>query len=301
MQRQRKAYLCATLAIVFWATVPTAFKLSLAQMNPPLLVFYASLSSLAALLAVLTVRGIVGDLFAWTPRDYLRSALLGFLNPFVYYQVLLQAYDRLPAQEAQPLNMIWPLVLVLFSVFMLGQRIRVLTLVAMLVSFSGALIIATRGELLAFRVSDPLGVSLAMGSAVIWAIYWNMGVNDPRDPIARMCLNFAFGCGYATLWLLCTDGMTWPGGGGLGAAAYVGLFEMGFTFVLWLSALRLSKTTAQVSNLVFLTPFLSLLVVHLVLGETILTSTIVGLVLIVGGILLERLFAVSVMRSRIKG
>ncbi len=286
--QQTKAYACAAAAIVFWATVPTAFKLSLAQMDATVLVFYASATSLLALSAVLFISGAFQDLSAWTARDVLRSIVLGFLNPFAYYQVLLRAYDLLPAQEAQPLNMIWPLVLVVFSVFMLGQKLRGLTLLAMLISFSGVLVIATRGNLFDFQVSDPLGVSLAMGSAVIWALYWTAGINDPRDPIARMFVNFAFGCSYMALFLLARGGIPWPGNSAIGAALYVGCFEMGFTFVLWLNALRLSETTAQVSNLVFLTPFLSLFFVHLVLGEAILPSTIVGLVFIVAGIALQR-------------
>jgi len=286
--QQRTAYLCAGLAIAFWATVPTAFKLSLAEMDASTLVFYASATSFLALGSAAAITGEIGKLANWTLRDYARSAVLGFLNPFAYYQVLLRAYELLPAQEAQPLNMIWPLVLVVLSVFMLGQRIRAWTLFAMLVSFSGAMTIATRGNLWDFGVSDPLGVSLAMGSAVIWALYWNAGVDDRREAITRLFVNFAFGCGFSALYLLNTAGMPWPGIQAVGAAMYVGCFEMGFTFVLWLQALRLSRTTAQVSNLVFLTPFLSLFIVHWVLGETILPSTVIGLVLIVGGIVLQQ-------------
>jgi len=69
---------------------------------------------------------------------------------------------------------------------------------------------------------------------------------------------------------------------------YVGLFEMGVTFLIWLKALKLSKTTANVAGLIYLVPFLSLIVIYFVLGETILPSTIIGAVLIVGGIILQR-------------
>ena len=75
---------------------------------------------------------------------------------------------------------------------------------------------------------------------------------------------------------------------GLVGAFYVGLFEMGITFVLWLKALKLSKTTALIGNLVFLSPFISLIFIHFILHENILPSTFVGLVLIVIGIMLQR-------------
>ena len=63
---------------------------------------------------------------------------------------------------------------------------------------------------------------------------------------------------------------------------------MGITFVLWLKALQLSKTTAQVSNFIYLVPFFSLFVIHLTVGETIYPSTIIGLVFIIGGIILQQ-------------
>jgi drug/metabolite transporter (DMT)-like permease len=78
---------------------------------------------------------------------------------------------------------------------------------------------------------------------------------------------------------------------GLLGSAYVGFFEMGITFALWLRALKLSRTTAQVSNLVYAAPFLSLGVISLVVGEKILASTLIGLVFIVTGILLQRYFS----------
>ena len=68
------------------------------------------------------------------------------------------------------------------------------------------------------------------------------------------------------------------------AGAYVGCFEMGFTFVLWLTAMKLVSATAKVANLIFLSPFLSLIFIRVVLGERIAPATVVGLVLIVGGL-----------------
>jgi drug/metabolite transporter (DMT)-like permease len=66
---------------------------------------------------------------------------------------------------------------------------------------------------------------------------------------------------------------------------------MGITFLVWLKALRLSKTTANVANLIYLVPFFALVVISLVVGEKILFSTVIGFVLIVAGIILQRFWA----------
>jgi len=71
-------------------------------------------------------------------------------------------------------------------------------------------------------------------------------------------------------------------------SVWIGLFEMGITFVVWDRALRLAKNTAQVANLIYLTPFVSLLFIGGILSESIMWSTVVGLILIVSGILIAR-------------
>lgn len=77
---------------------------------------------------------------------------------------------------------------------------------------------------------------------------------------------------------------------GWAAVSYVGLFEMGVTFVLWLSALRLTQNTARISNLIFASPFISLLLLANIIGEEIHPSTLIGLIMIVCGLLIQQFF-----------
>jgi drug/metabolite transporter (DMT)-like permease len=75
---------------------------------------------------------------------------------------------------------------------------------------------------------------------------------------------------------------------GIGGSLYLGIFEMGLTFVLWLYALKYASTTAKVSNLIYLSPFISLIIIHFAVGERILMSTVVGLGFITAGIILQQ-------------
>ena len=252
------------------------------------MLLYATIVSAAVLFVVAAWQGKLGQALACSPRQYARSAALGFLNPFLYYLVLFEAYDRLPAQEAQPLNYTWPVVVVLLSAPLLKQPIGRVSLAAIAVSFFGVLVISTHGDLLAFRFSDPFGTALAVGSAFIWATFWLTNVRDDRDEVVKLLLNFAFGLVFVTVAALALEGPPPLDLRGIAGSAYAGAFEMGVTFVLWLRALSLSRTTAQVSSLVYLAPFLSLVLINVVVGETILASTVVGLVFIVGGIVLRR-------------
>ena len=288
MQKQTQAYLYAGVTVLFWSTVATAFKLSLRHVNADALVFYSSLVSVVVLLCITLATGRLGQLREWRIGDFSASLCLGFLNPFLYYHVLFRAYDLLPAQEALTLNFIWPMVLALFSILLLRQPISVRAVVAMAVSFSGVVTIATRGNPLGLNLANPQGVALALASTLIWTLYWIYGVKDARDPVTRLLVNFVFGCGLSGGYLWLSGSPETPEPLGLAGAAYIGTFEMGIAYVTWLQALKLSRTTAQVGQLIYLTPFLSLLVISLFVGEPIYPSTVAGLALIIGGIALQR-------------
>ena len=289
MRRQTKAYCFGLATVLCWSTVASAFKLSLRHLDAVQLLLWSSLASTITLAAILAAQGRLRLLAGFTRRDWALSAGLGLVNPFVYYLVLFKAYDLLPAQEAQPLNYTWAVTLALLSIPLLGQRIRAVDLAALVVSWCGVLVIATRGDVFSFRFTDPLGVGLALLSTVIWSLYWIANTRDRRDPVAGLLANFIFGTAFAALaapWLTDPLAVDLPG---LCGAAYVGVFEMGLTFALWLTALKLSETTAKVGNLIFLSPPISLVLIHVFVGEDIHASTIWGLGFILTGLAMQKL------------
>lgn len=288
MEKQKRAYAYAITAVLLWSTAASAFKISLRYMDFLQLLFWASIVSILVLFVILVIQGKLILLKRYSRGDYFRSALHGFLNPFLYYVVLLKAYSVLPAQEAQPLNYTWPLTLVLLSIPLLKQEVRLKNVLALIISFIGVVVIGTRGDLRALEFSNPLGVSLAVGSSVIWALFWIYNMMDERDEVAKLFLNFVFGLVFVLIATVSFSEVAIPRIGGLLGASYVGMFEMGITFVIWLKALKLSETTARVSNLIFLSPFISLVFIRFIVGEEISFSTIIGLVFIVAGIVVQQ-------------
>lgn len=288
MERQTKAYLYAVATVLLWSTVASAFKLTLGQMGFLEMLLGASVVSLAALFVIVLAQGKLSLIANSSREDVARSAAMGFLNPFLYYVILFKAYSVLPAQEAQPLNWTWPIMLVLLSIAILKQPIRWVNVLAIVISFAGVLVISTRGDVLAFRFTNLPGALLALGSSVIWALFWIYNIKDRRDEIVKLFLNFAFGSAFTLAAVLLFGDIRIPATAALLGIVWIGLFEMGITFVTWLKALQLSRTTAQVSNLVYAAPFLSLFLIHFIVGEEILPSTVLGLVLIVTGVIVQQ-------------
>ena len=297
MKDQHKAYLYAGIAVLLWATVASAMKLSLTYLDFLQLLFLSVSVSLIVLFIVIVAQGKLKNVFKLPLKAYVKSAIFGLVNPFLYYIVLFKAYDLLPAQEAQPLNYTWPIMMTLLSIPILKQKINFQNLVAILISFVGVITISTGGDLLGFSFSNPYGALLGIASAVIWALFWIYNIKDKRDEISKLFLNFLFGIVYISIALaLFSDFPAFSTKHYLGAA-YVGLFEMGVTFIIWSMALKKSTHTAKVSRLIYLVPFLSLIVIYFTVGEEILTSTLIGLGLIIGGLIFDNINFVRLMEK----
>jgi len=288
MENTKRSYIYAILAIFFWSTIPTAFKICLSELAILPMLTIASVTSATALFIILLAEGKLNLLAKNSGRDLVNSALLGLINPFLYYLILLRAYQLLPAQVAQPLNMIWPIILVFLSVPLLKQKISGRSFAALFISFIGVYIISSQGNLFRPGHADIKGVVLATGSSVFWALYFILNVRDKRDEAVKLFLNFLSGSVYLIAAVIITDSQ--PDNisfRGFASAVYIGLFEMGITFFFWLKALQLATTTDKVSNLVYLAPFFSLIFVHFILHEPVFYTTPAGLLLIISGILIR--------------
>jgi len=284
--KQRKSILFAIIAILMWSTSGTAFVLSLKTLEFSQLLFIASNTAWITLLlfAIISKKKI-----RLKPiKNLIKSAIGGFLNPFLFYMILLKAYSMLPAQIAQPLNYTWPIMLVILSVPFLKQKLKWFDYAAISISFLGVLVISMQGENSFHQDRRTIvGIILATGSSIIWASFWIFNVRDKRDELEKILLNFFFGALFVSLWLLITKGFP-AFSTGWYPAVYVGITEMAIAFVCWLIALQLSDNNSRIGNLVFLSPFLALFFIHLILKEQIFISTFAGLALIVGGIMFQQ-------------
>ena len=291
ISNQNQAYWFAAIAIFFWSTVASAFKLSLAYLTPIQLVFYATLFSIAALFVIILLQRKLHLLRQYPKEAMVKLVPLSLLNPCLYYIVLFKAYDLLSAQEAMAINYSWVVMMVLLSIPILKQKMRFKAFLGIVVSYIGVLVIATKGNLFTLEFSNTLGVILALSTTVIWALFWLFNTKKSNDIVVSLFLIFLFSLPFVVLAVFLGSTFALPSINGLLGAAYIGLFEMGITFVLWQSALSRSSTVARVTSLAFVTPFLSLVVLYFVLGEVIMLSTVLGITLIIAGLLAQKFFS----------
>jgi drug/metabolite transporter (DMT)-like permease len=288
MNSQSKACLYALATALLWSTIATAFKLTLEYLDPWQMVFWSVLTSTLLLFAIVTAQGKLPLLVQQTKKSPWLYLILGLLNPFLYHIVLFAGYERLPAQQAQALNYSWPLALTLLAVPFMGNKLTGKDILCCLTAYLGVVVISTRGELQNFSFGNPVGVALVLSSTIIWAMYWILNARKDGDSLVGLLLCFLWGMP----WIIATvvwQSSFWPiPVEGLMGASYIGLIEMGFAYILWLKALKLAENTSVISNISYISPFLSLIFIASILGESIHPTTYAGLIMIVASVLYQQ-------------
>ena len=294
---EQRALGLGLLAVILWSTVASGFKLGLQIMTTEQLLLLGTAISWAIFLIYCAYY----RQFAISLRPLGIACALGLINPLTYYLVLFAAYDRLPAHIAQPINYTWAITMALLAIPLLGQKLNLRLSSGILLSYAGVIIIVFGQPLLNVMttenslfsesqehpVIDLLGVGLALFSTLLWALYWlvNTRFQQHHSTPATTMMFYGFSTALPLLLVVCLLGPGLPtlSLGALGSGLWVGAIEMGVTFILWQRALALTNQTARIGQLIFLSPFLSLIFIHFLLDESINAAAILGLVVIVLG------------------
>lgn len=291
MKTENKAIVYAFLAVLSWSTVATAFKVALTYLSHFEMLLVACLTSLLIFTLLITFQRKWRLVASLTNRQWAYFAGIGLLNPVAYYLVLFKAYDLLPAQVAQPINYAWPIVLLIMLALFAGQPIPKKKYIGMFLSLAGVALISLGGGGTGDMSLSVSGLLLAALSAVLWATYWmvNNLKKEQADGSVVLFITFLFGSLYllAGAFFVGADLNTLPG---VLSGMYVGAFEMGIPFIFFGLAMRKTNNPALINQICYLSPFMSLFFISVVLGEQIVITTYVGLILIVLGIVYNQYF-----------
>lgn len=279
MKTENKAMICALLTVLSWSSASTAFKIALSYMDPTQLIFISMLTACLFLSFILLFIKQGKDIFHYSLDMWLKVFLLGIVL-YAYYVILFLGYDRLPAQIAQPLNNTWAIVLALFSVYFLKQKLTLKEFGYIVFAYTGVLIIAIGGQKIEGSLSFE-GLIFIIITTFLYPFYWIANKKFQLPFVFGLWGSFGIASIFAFLTLLFSENMLPQEG--LFAGMYVGLFELAVPFILWGQAIKLTQKVSRIATLSFLVPFLALFWVNIILKEPIALSTIIGLCFIVVG------------------
>ena len=225
----------------------------------------------------------------WDPRQWrvpLPTLLLGVYGLFGFHFLLFIALRHAPPVQANLVNYLWPLgMVVLAPVFLPGLGLSARQVLAALLGFVGAALAITGGR--AVDGSLAWGYLPALASAFVWASYSLLTQRVPPFPTAAIGL-FALVSGVLSLacHVLLEPAVTLSAQDGLWLLL-MGLGPLGAAFFLWDAALKRGDAR-QIGLLSFLTPLLSTLLLLWSRGDTPHPSIALATALIVGAAWLGR-------------
>ena len=225
----------------------------------------------------------------WDPRQWrvpLPTLLLGVYGLFGFHFLLFIALRHAPPVQANLVNYLWPLgMVVLAPVFLPGLGLSARQVLAALLGFAGAALAITGGR--AVDGSLAWGYLPALASAFVWASYSLLTQRVPPFPTAAIGL-FALVSGVLSLacHVLLEPAVTLSAQDGLWLLL-MGLGPLGAAFFLWDAALKRGDAR-QIGLLSFLTPLLSTLLLLWSRGDTPHPSIALATALIVGAAWLGR-------------
>ena len=283
---KNKAYIFALSATLLWGSSAAIVKLLLKNLNNLQILLYASLFASVSLFLIVLIQKKLSIIKSYTTKDYLRFASMGFIGVFVYYFFLYLALDYLKAQEAFIINYLWPIMIVLFAVPILGEKFTTKKFIAIAVSFIGVVIIATQGNIQQLHFAKPMGILFAVIAAVAYGLFSVLGKKQDYDKTTSMMFYYIFTFIYTLIAVLVFGFIPHVAGIQLGGLIWIGIFSSGGAFLLWFLALKYGDTS-KIANIAFLTPFFSLIYIYFLLHESIQIYSIVGLLFICIGILIQ--------------
>ncbi len=291
----KKEYGYAAISIFCWSTVATITKLLLGSYNNFQVLWVSSFFAGLFLLIVNAVTGKLKILKTLKPKDYLISAAIGFPGTFLYYVFYYAGASRMQASQAFIINYLWPIMCVVFACIVLKEKLTLKKIFAILLSFAGV-VISMADKLGAMDQNFLIGaMSCALG-AISYGLFTSLNTKFRYDKGISMMLNYGVTFVLTTAINGISNDLFVPSAVECLGFAWNGAFTMAVAATLWVMALGIGKTEI-VSNLAYITPFVSMVWTALILKEDITVFSILGLVVIVAGILLQVLKPKTLIRK----
>lgn len=251
---QRRATLVGLVAILLWASLAL---LTTATGNLPPFQVLAISFGIAAFLGLVraTLRGAAG----WRElRQPLPAFALSTLALFGYHALYFIALKRAPAVEANLLNYMWPLLIVVFAGLFGGVAVRPGQWLGTTLGLVAAVLLVTRGRGLEVDPAHVPGYLAALGAALIWSLYSVLNrryVDVPTAAITVACAGVALS---GAIIHLLSEQTVVPTRGQWLVLILMGVGPVGAAFWLWDHGTKRGDI-ALLGSLSYLAPLLSTL------------------------------------------
>lgn len=283
-----KSYIYAILAVVLWATISPFSKLMLNTIPEEEFLFLTMLIATVTLFVINLITKKILVLRMYHIKDYLILFGLGALGIYLYILTYNMGIARLKASDACIINYLWPIMIVIFSVPILHEKMTLRKFAACLISFLGIVVVVTKFDFSNLEFESLPGVGCCLIAAVSYGLFSALNKKVKYDQCIAMMLFYFCATVLSGIQFIFSRQEYVPlmTVKNYFLIAWIGIVSNALGYLFWNMAI-VKGETSKISNLAYICPFLTLLFSAVILKEDISAYAVIGLLLIVGGIFLQ--------------
>jgi drug/metabolite transporter (DMT)-like permease len=274
-------YILMAIILILWGTFAGVSKLSLKSIDGFQLQFYLFFIAFIEMTGICIYNGKIKELKDLPKRDILRIAAFA-VPSYLYYIFYLLSLMMIPAVEASMLNYLYPIMIVIFAIPINKEKLNLNKILSLMIGFAGVIIILTNGSFRNIKISNIAGDFLAIGAAISWGIFSNLGKKNSVDTVISNYIYTTVTFLLSTAALLLFSKLTLPNWKTLLGLVWLSTSNIVLSYYLWFKALK-SAPSALIASISFLTPFISLFFIMILVGEKVTIMQITGLIIILSG------------------
>ena len=281
----KKSYFLAGTAILCWSTVAVTSKLLLGTHNNFQVLWISSLFAAVFLFIVNLANGNIKKLKAYKLKDYIISILIGLPGSFLYYVFYYAGTERMLASQAFIINYLWPIMSIVFACVILKEKMTVKKAIAIAISFLGVVIVAG-GDRTKIDSDLLLGAMFCILGAISYGLFTALNQKFDYDQSLSVMISYIVSFALTSIINAAQGDIFIPTVVEAFGFVWNGVITMAIANTVWVMALN-AGNTAKISNLAYITPFLSMVWTSLILKERLNIYFIIGLAVIVLGIFIQ--------------
>jgi len=280
MTDKLKSTLLVLLCVALWAMIPPAAKIGQTHLDNHQFLFYSSLISFLGLMFATIFYKKVKYIKKYDIKNWLTAIILGLLGTYIYYLFLYLGYGKAKGLEVLIVNYTWPILIVLFSLFILKEKLNLRKVVSLLLGFVGVSIVLTKGDLANVHIDNLEVILLVFVGASSFALFSVLSKKVTLEPISVTAVYFFTATVASLISMLYFSTFQLPTAREIFPILLNGLLLNGFSYLFWLNALKLSEAS-YLAPFVFLTPVLSAIYLIVFFNEPFEYAYAIGLVCVV--------------------
>ena len=268
------------ICVALWGLIPVVAKLGQSGLDNHQFLFWSSLISASVMLLSAAVTGDLRQLRGLSIAQGVYLVALGLLGTYLYYLFLYLGYARAVGLEVLAVQYSWPLMIVLLSLFILGEALTLRKIIAVLLGFAGVLTVLTRGRLDQLEFNNPDVLLLVGAGSLSFALFSVLGKKVRVAPILAIFVYFSAATVASFISMLVFSDFSVPSQQGWIPVVLNGILVNGFSYVFWIYALK-SAPASYLAPFTYLAPALSAVYLVVFFNNPFLISYAVGLGLII--------------------